>query len=42
MACISVKMLKGGTHAKVAVMGRFRRFLEARGATLTATNQGPK
>ena len=36
------KMLRGGAHAKVGVMGSFRCFLEARGATLTATDQGPK
>ncbi len=42
MACIPIKMLKGGAHAKVAVMGCFRCFLTACGATLTATDQGPK
>ena len=42
MACISLKKHLGGVHAKVAVMGCFRCFLAAGGASLTATDQGPK
>jgi hypothetical protein len=37
-----IKELKGGAHAKVAVMGCFRCFLEACGASLTATDQEPE
>ena len=37
-----IEQLIGGAHAKVAIMGCFRCFLEASGASLAATDQGPK
>lgn len=37
-----IKQLIGGAHAKVAIMGCIRCFLETSGASLAATDQGPE